>query len=500
MSLRTEINRIKAAKEESRLAIISKGVQVSTDLTVDYYAEKILQIYSPPKTPVFNISSGTYNTAQTVTIFTGGTIYYTTNGTQPTTSSTEYTVPIQLSTDGTYCIKAIGVNEDGESYTGQLDVVIALTPQAPTFNVEDGDTITEILDFEIYKNAADTSGTIYYTTNGDTPTSSSDEYTEPIRMKTNGDYTIKAIVIKNGTLSGPVATVEFTIDIAATANIIYYTAAAKLPETTGQWDSGLHTNAFGDATMLEHNFADGVGEVIFDRDVTIIGTAAFRYTRVITVTLPDTVETIQSQAFISATYLTELRLPDSVVTLSGNALQGCTGLRAIYAGVGLQTASNNIIQNTVNSIQVIDINVNNPYLGSHDPNGNNCNVIADKINHFILLGCVGSDIETMTDIQKINTGAFRQVNGLTSLTFPSSLKWCDSMSFQGCTTLTEININKGIIALYGDTFNTCTAITTFNYDGTMEEWSHVNHNGEQWHQHTPATGIQCTDGFVTFGS
>lgn len=49
--------------------------------------------------PTFNIASGTYPSAQTVSISApaGSTIYYTTNGRQPTTSSTKYTGPITVS-------------------------------------------------------------------------------------------------------------------------------------------------------------------------------------------------------------------------------------------------------------------------------------------------------------------------------------------------------------------------------------------------------------------
>jgi hypothetical protein len=59
-------------------------------------------------TPTFSPAAGTYTEAQTVTISsatTGATIYYTTNGTTPTTSSTQYKGPVIVSKTET--LKAI---------------------------------------------------------------------------------------------------------------------------------------------------------------------------------------------------------------------------------------------------------------------------------------------------------------------------------------------------------------------------------------------------------
>jgi hypothetical protein len=59
-------------------------------------------------TPTFSPAAGAYATAQSVTISTttaGATIYYTTNGTDPTTASTTYTAPVAVAASAT--LKAI---------------------------------------------------------------------------------------------------------------------------------------------------------------------------------------------------------------------------------------------------------------------------------------------------------------------------------------------------------------------------------------------------------
>ena len=63
--------------------------------------------------PSFSLEGGTYSEVQEVTISssTGGTIYYTTDGTDPTASSEEYREPILLQNEGEVVIKAIAIND-----------------------------------------------------------------------------------------------------------------------------------------------------------------------------------------------------------------------------------------------------------------------------------------------------------------------------------------------------------------------------------------------------
>jgi hypothetical protein len=69
-------------------------------------------------TPKFAPGAGTYSSAQSVTISdatSGASIYYTTNGTTPTTSSAKYTSPVSVSTTETLQAMAVASGDIGSS-------------------------------------------------------------------------------------------------------------------------------------------------------------------------------------------------------------------------------------------------------------------------------------------------------------------------------------------------------------------------------------------------
>ena len=90
--------------------------------------------------PVFSLVSGTYGAAQTLTITgaEGATIYYTTDGTEPTTASTPYDDAIELG-EGTTTVKAIAVKDgmvSSEVITAQY--IIDIPEELPTIGVLKG--------------------------------------------------------------------------------------------------------------------------------------------------------------------------------------------------------------------------------------------------------------------------------------------------------------------------------------------------------------------------
>ena len=124
-----------------------------------------------------------------------GTIYYTTDGTDPTASSEEYREPILLQNEGEVVIKAIAINDkeipsivSSAKYTIEFPIA-----SAPAVNPATGQ-YTEPTQITI---TVPDGYTAYYTMDGTTPTSDSERYTGPVDMPENSQIIFNAVLINN---------------------------------------------------------------------------------------------------------------------------------------------------------------------------------------------------------------------------------------------------------------------------------------------------------------
>ncbi len=171
-----------------------------------YFQTQVSDVTEPP---LALPPPGIYSTTQSISLSSAtpeASIYYTVDGSTPTTSSTPYTGPIAVLVSQT--IKAISVKSNFTDSTAQtFGYTITGTVQAPTFSVAAGSygpvqTLT--------LNSATPGATIYYTTNGNTPTTSSTQYLGAITVSTS--QTIKAIAVLSDWADSSVSSAAYTIN------------------------------------------------------------------------------------------------------------------------------------------------------------------------------------------------------------------------------------------------------------------------------------------------
>ena len=158
--------------------------------------------------PKISPNGGTVPVNQTVTLTTttsSAQIFYTLDGSAPTTASTLYSGPFQLSASATLHAIAVaaGFTQSPEA-SAQFNVetqtpAAGFSPPAGTFTSNQQVTITD----------SDAAAKIYYTTDGSTPTASSALYAGPITV--SASETISAIAIDPAMFASPVTTAAYVI-------------------------------------------------------------------------------------------------------------------------------------------------------------------------------------------------------------------------------------------------------------------------------------------------
>ncbi|HEY1405661.1 MAG TPA: chitobiase/beta-hexosaminidase C-terminal domain-containing protein, partial [Spirochaetota bacterium] len=169
--------------------------------------------------PVFSPASGTYSADQSITLTSataGATIYYTTDGSTPTTSSTAFnsSTPIAVAGNGkTMTINAIAVLSgmtDSEAASASYVINYAQV-STPTFSPSTG---TYSTNQSVTINCSTTGATIYYTTNGDAPTTLSSVFTSgtpiSVALSSGVTKTIKAYAVKAGMADSTVASAVYS--------------------------------------------------------------------------------------------------------------------------------------------------------------------------------------------------------------------------------------------------------------------------------------------------
>ncbi len=217
-------------------------------------------------TPTFNPEEGIYATAQNVEIVCateGATIYYTTDGNDPTTESDVYSAAISVSETTT--VKAIAVKaemQNSEIATATYTINTLPFVATPVITPAAGDYVGNV---EVTIACDTEDANIYYTTNGDEPTAESVLYSESFIL--TADATVKAIAMKADMNNSEIATAEYTIT-PALANL------AAVYETANN-DEYVMT---GDVTFVYRNGRniyvkdETAGMIIFDNYTSVITT------------------------------------------------------------------------------------------------------------------------------------------------------------------------------------------------------------------------------------
>ncbi len=186
--------------------------------------------------------------------------------------------------------------------------------------------------------------------------------------------------------------------------------------------------------------------------VTSIGREAFAYREdLISVSIPNTVETIGYRAFRECTSLTSITLPESVKTIDDNAFAACTSLSDINLPSGITSIGSWVFVNTAFYNNPVNWTGEILYIGNYLLGADTIDLLG---NDFTL-----EYIHVRSGTKVIADGAFTSsldyCSSIKGVTIPDSVISIGSSAFSSCTNLTSINIPNGVTAIEDWTFAGC---------------------------------------------
>ena len=214
--------------------------------------------------------------------------------------------------------------------------------------------------------------------------------------------------------------------------------------------------------------------------------------------IPDGVTSIASDAFADCDDITRLIIPDSVSSLGFNTFKRFN-IEYLFIGSGLSSTNNDFNKESLNSVvfsknreeigyaefsdcakltnvlipkcikkigtaaftgcsglESIEVEEGNPVYHSAD------NCLIETESKTLLVGCKNSIIPDDGSVTDIAYAAFRNCEGLKSITIPDCITKIGDSAFCGCTGLKSITIPQSVLEIGGSAFGSCNAEITYH--------------------------------------
>lgn len=340
-------------------------------------------------------------------------IYYTTDGTEPTTNSNRYINPITI--DRCMTLKAFATIE-GLRPSNIVEETYVVKVEDPVFSIKDKSMISGD---RLEISTATTDAIIWYTMDGSVPSSENGtKYTGPITLRKTVE--IKAIATKEGLESSNMISAQ------------YYDMYSASPER------------FFVAT---EKGAISINDDVPESEIPSVLIIPSTWKGI------DVLE-IAAGGFAGLSGVQTILLPDTIKKIGANAFNGCTEIESIDIGKYVEDIAGSAFAGWNENQRI------NDYSGQIRANTlNNCNAriyATVKTETQTVSGYTGMKnlygITLNDNITTIEANAFSGCINLENFVLPSYVTTIGSLAFNDCTKIKSITLPKTLSTLADDAF------------------------------------------------
>ena len=211
------------------------------------------------------------------------------------------------------------------------------------------------------------------------------------------------------------------------------------------------SSTFGNANYIGCNFSNGIGYLLFDRPLTLIGNYSFSDCISLTsITLPETLILIGNEAFSNCPSLSSITLPENLTHIGGSAFQNCSSLSSITLPENLTSIGGSAFRNC-SSLSSITLPAALFSIGD---------------NAFSYCSNLSS-ITLPAALTSIEDNAFSYCSNLSSITLPAALISIGDYAFSYCSNLSSITLPENLTSIGVSAFQNCSSISSITLPAAL---------------------------------
>jgi len=201
--------------------------------------------------------------------------------------------------------------------------------------------------------------------------------------------------------------------------------------------------------------------IVVDDGVTVICNSAFKERRtLVDVTLPDSLEEIELEAFRGCGHIKKMYIPAKTVRIGESAFRDCVSMTALIVTNNCIKIGERAFENCAT---LVDVTLPEGLTEIYGGVFNSCKSL--------------KEISLPEKLTILGESAFSDCVGLEKIDVPASVTKIDDLVFNGCTGLTKIELHEGLKKIGKGAFKNCKALTKITIPTTVSSISEAPFRG-----------------------
>lgn len=196
---------------------------------------------------------------------------------------------------------------------------------------------------------------------------------------------------------------------------------------------------------------ESLTNVVLSYGIRSIGKEAFAYCMFREISLPGSLISIGSSAFLNCTKLEKISLPETITSIGDTTFSGCLNLCEVSIGYSVSQIGKCAFSNCI-KLKTVDL-----------PNS------IRNIGDGAFYGCTGLENITLPDkLLYLGTSAFESCRMLKKICIPTAVSTINQRAFANCEKLSEVTFDGSVISIGKQAFENCQSLSEISFPKSLE--------------------------------